>query len=375
MKQVLIKPLWPVGLNGRLFDAIAPHILIPWREKAATLGIALDGWDTMPLDKADCVWLMDLPDTKAEFYAARRRVRPGVPFVLQIMEAPVFRPHNHVPANQALCDYVVTYQQNMERKNYFSYRIPTYVFSTDNHVPFEQRHCAVMVNINRVEGFLAPRQKGITGLPGIGRQFSGWKLPAWSWFQPARGELYSWRRKLARAADKLNSHSLNVVGPGWSGENISWCRWWPNRPYKCCIAKRTTELFNTLAGYRFSISAENYRGSYDWITERLVNALVAGTVPVYIGDENITKLVPSRAFVDVRHFKTHRELLLYLSNCPKHEWAEMYQAGQAFLKTEAARNFGKEAFIQTMNSVLLQVLGLAEKDSRAGRSEATTAPI
>src|SRR5580704_4713874 len=151
MKQVLIRPLWDMGLNGKLFETIYPYSMKLWREAAARLGIALEAWDMMPLDRADCVWLLDLPDRKATLDDARRRARPGVPFVLQIMETPVVRPYNFVPANQALCDYLVTYQQGTAGKtNHFSYRLPHSLMFKGDPVPFEQKRCAILVNSNRV---------------------------------------------------------------------------------------------------------------------------------------------------------------------------------------------------------------------------------
>jgi len=359
MKQVLIRPLWDMGLNGKLFETIYPYTLTLWRNAAARLGIALDGWDTMPLDRADCVWLLDLPDRKATFDDARRRARPGVPFVLQVMETPVGRAHNFVPANQALCDYVVTYQQNVATKpGHFSYRLPHSLSFNGVPVPYSQKRCAILVNTNRVEGFLAVRQVGLTGLPGVGRSFSGWKLPAWFWFMPARGELYSWRRKLARTAEEMNPDLLDVIGPGWSGERISWCPLFSRRPYKCCKGGHSSKKLELVSHYRFCISVENYRGTHDYISEKIFDPLLAGAVPVYLGDENITRLVPEKAIVDVRNFRNQRELLRYITSCPQAEWEDMRQAGQEFLKTEAARSFSTERFIQQMNGILVKILGL-----------------
>jgi hypothetical protein len=359
MKQVLIRPLWDMGLNGRLFETIYPWSMTCWRESAAKLGIALDGWDMMPLDRADCVWLLDLPDKKSTLEDARRRARPGVPFVLQVMESPVARAHNFEPANQALFDYVVTYQQNVaDKPNYFTYRLPHSLVFDCVHLPFEQRRCAVMVNSNRVEGFLAIRQAGLTGLPGIGRNLGGWNMPFWSWCQPARGELYSWRRKLARTADAMNRDLLDVMGPGWSGERISWSPFFSRKPYLCCKAKQVNDKLKRLTSYRFCISVENYRGTHDYISEKIFDPLLAGSVPVYLGDENITKLVPEKVIVDVRNFRNHRDLLNYLHSCSQAEWAGMYEAGQAFLKTEAARSFSTDNFVRQMNDILVKILGL-----------------
>ncbi len=74
-----------------MFQLNYPGAFGRWRSNAAELGIAIDGWDMMPLEEADCVWFLDLPDTRKEFEQARQRVQKGVPFVLQVMETPTGR--------------------------------------------------------------------------------------------------------------------------------------------------------------------------------------------------------------------------------------------------------------------------------------------
>lgn len=358
-KQVLIRPLWDMGLRNKVFDTIYPWSLTCWREAAAELGIAIDTWDMMPLDRADCVWFLDLPDRRSEFDAARRAARPGTPFVLQVMESPVGRMHNLTPSNQARCDHVVTYQQQPgEPGRHFTYRLPHSLAFRGSPVPYEQRKGAIMVNTNRVEGYFAIRQRGLTGIPGIGRNLSGWDLPAWTWLNPARGELYSWRRQLARTAARIRPGLLDVVGAGWKGERISWCPLYPRRPYPNCIASQVPDKLQLAAGYRFCISVENFRGSLDYISEKIIDPLVAGSVPVYLGEESITRTVPAASFVDVRHFKSQRELLLYLDTCPRAEWESMHAAGQAYLRSDAIQAFSTATFVRQMNEILLGVLGL-----------------
>ena len=53
--------------------------------------------------------------------------------------------------------------------------------------------------------------------------------------------------------------------------------------------------------YRFSICYEN--ASYPgWLTEKMLDAMFAGSVPVYLGDPEVAKLVPTEAFIDKRLF-------------------------------------------------------------------------
>jgi hypothetical protein len=314
----------------------------------------------VPLNQADCVWFMDLPDTRKEYEEARRRVRPGTPFVLQVMETPAGRSQNFEPKNQALFDCLVTYQQQVERaENCYSYRLPHSLGGFHGeHSPFQHRKCLVMVNSNRVEGWLAPRQPGLAGLPGIGRNLVGWHVPLYSWFYPARGELYSWRRSFAREAECSAPQDLDIYGPSWHGERVSWLRIYGRRPYKCRVSDFTDKKHQIISNYRFCIAVENYRGKFDYISEKIFDPMIAGTVPVYLGDENITNVVPSDAFVDVRHFKGHTELLHYLNSCSESEWTKMFEAGRSFLKSETAKSFSTETYVDLMNRILFEVMSL-----------------
>jgi hypothetical protein len=283
-----------------------------------------------------------------------------VPFALQVMETPAGRSQNFHPANQSLFDYVVTYQQHLPpRENIYTYRLPHgFGGFSGQHRPFAGRKCTVMVNSHRVEGWWALRRPGLVGLPGIGPNLSGWGRPWWAWILPAKGELYSWRRKFARLAAARAPGALEIHGPGWGGHRISWNPFYDRAPYPNCVSKGTDRKLDVIADYRFTLSVENFRGSHDYISEKIFDPLIAGSVPVYLGDERITEVIPKEVFVDVRHFASESELLDYLQNCSEGEWRNKYEAGQAFLQSEKAREFSTEVFVEKMNGILRRILAL-----------------
>ena len=360
MKQVLIKPLWPDGLGGRVFEAAYPWTFQKWRLAAADLGIAMDGWDMKPLESADCIWFLDLPDTKNEYQKARQAARKGTPFVLQVMETPAGRSQNFHPKNQSLFDYVVTYQQHLPpRDNLFTYRLPHgFGGYHGEHKSFEDRKYAVMVNSNQVSGWLATRKGGLIGLPGIGGNFAGWHRPSWAWITPARGELYSWRRKFARLAANKFPGCLEIYGPGWLGEKISWNPMFNRVPYPNCVANGTNQKLDVISNYRFTISVENYRGNEDYISEKIFDPLIAGSVPVYLGDDRIYKVVPKGVFVDVRDFANQESLLKYISYCSEEDWGVYYNKGQEFLKSEKAKDFSTEIYVKIIIGIQKQILDI-----------------
>jgi hypothetical protein len=360
MKQVLVKPLWSNELGGRLFQIAYPWEFHDLKNIAAGHGIAFESWDMMPIENADCVWVLELPERRTELETARRKARKGVPFILQVMETPTARAQSFDPRNYDFFDYVATYQQNPPNyKKCYTYRLPNcYQRWSGEHMPYAARKCAVMINTNRIEGWLTTRKSGLVGLPGVGPFFSGWNRPLWAYFVPAKGELYSWRRNFARLAGKVAPHALEVHGKGWNGERISWNPLVNNSPYSNRASNGDLDKLELISNFRFTIAVENYRGSMGYISEKIFEPMMAGSVPVYLGEEKILDAIPKEAFVDVRKFKNHKHLLDYLQKCPESEWRGMYQAGQEFLASDGAPKFSKEAFVKNMIDMLLDVLKL-----------------
>jgi hypothetical protein len=357
LKHVLIKPLWPNGLNNKLFEVAYPGPLQKWRREAAKNGIALDTWDAMPLEQADCIWFLDLPDTRKEYEVARAQAKKDTPFVLQIMESPLARSHNFHPKNQRLFDYLVTYQQDLPAQgNIFNYRLPNCFNRFHGHFkPFEDRKCAVMVNRNRMEGWLACRQSGLIGLPGIGQHFTGWHMPFWSFFLPARGDLYHWRRKFARLAERYAPEVLEIHGKGWNGDSISWNPLVNKRKYLNRVSFGDCDKLELISNYRFTIAVENFHGKMDYISEKIFEPMMSGSVPVYLGDENILKIIPKETFIDARKFNTQRELLFYLKNITKKDWEKMFNNGQEFIKSKKINEFTTEYFSKKMIIILNKI--------------------
>ena len=213
-----------------------------------------------------------------------------------------------------------------------------------------------MVNTNRVEGYMGMRQPGWTGLPGIGRLFSGWNLLAGDVWPMMDGDLYHERRKLARVADSFADQGFDFFGKGWNGEQISWCPLYRNAPYPCFRQQFVEDKIALLSGYRFTLAFENWRGSRLYISDKLFDGFLSGSVPVYLGEERIGEFVPPESFVDARRFANYRDLLAYLRACPEAEWQAMREAGQYFLSSEAAKKFGDESFAKRMVEILKRML-------------------
>jgi len=212
-----------------------------------------------------------------------------------------------------------------------------------------------MVNSNRLEGWLACRKPGLVGLPGLGQIFSGWHQPLWSIFLPAKGDLYRWRRNFARLCAQKAPGLLEIYGPGWDGARISWNPLLNRSPYSNCVSNGTNRKLDIISNYRFTISVENFQGNKDYISEKIFESMMSGSVPVYLGEEKIHDVIPADAFVDVRKFKNHLELLKYLQKCPESEWQKMYLSGQEYLSSSNAKAFSTDEYVEKMLFILKSI--------------------
>ncbi len=97
---------------------------------------------------------------------------------------------------------------------------------------------------------------------------------------------------------------------------------------------------HTIAQYKFFLAFENTDKVDDYVTEKLMNAFLAGTVPVYRGSSTISQWIPSNhSIIDVRDFPSPEVLARYLVHLNAHE--EEYQKYFAWKKDPFPPRFQK----------------------------------
>jgi hypothetical protein len=112
----------------------------------------------------------------------------------------------------------------------------------------------------------------------------------------------------------------------------------------------------TLAGYTFAICFENMVLE-GWITEKIFDCLLVGTVPIYLGAPDIDKWVPPECFVDMRQFRDYDELRNYLVSLRPDEIEAFREAGRDYLQSDRFRPFTKEAFAELMARIVVEDTG------------------
>lgn len=126
----------------------------------------------------------------------------------------------------------------------------------------------------------------------------------------------------------------------------------PFRSWQGIIARKHDVLLNS----RFTIAYENVQGLRGYITEKIVDAMCAGCVPVYWGAANVTDYIPGDCFIDRRQFSSHEALYAFMKGMTEMEYLRYQEAMRAFLSSEKARPFSAEVFADQVVSVIVDDL-------------------
>lgn len=138
-------------------------------------------------------------------------------------------------------------------------------------------------------------------------------------------EIYSERRKVARWFYAHARTRMDVFGrPAMTVPNYR----------GICLNKA-----ETFSRYRYALCFENTyhpRWTRGYLTEKILDCMARGTIPVYYGCSNIEKLVPSDCFIDYRRFQCLEELDDLLQSMTDEEYLGYASRMRDFLRTYTA---------------------------------------
>jgi hypothetical protein len=136
----------------------------------------------------------------------------------------------------------------------------------------------------------------------------------------------------------FSKHSkLCIYGPGWSaGKNIP-------KKYREDLSLMATSDYlgvcknkiDVLRGYTFALCIENVRWP-GYVTEKIIDCFVAGTIPIYFGAPDIEKLIPSDAYIHLDNFSNWNDLLDYIQNMSLEDITRIQKAGAEYLSLPAS---------------------------------------
>ena len=150
---------------------------------------------------------------------------------------------------------------------------------------------------------------------------------------------------------------IDLFGRGWKGMYRLPLKYQKlfKQNFNPAEIKTIGDKYEYLSRYKFNICYENVVYP-DYITEKIFDALVAGTVPVYWGSEDICNYIPRGAYIDASKFSSADHLVNYLVNLSKDEWVRMIQVGQEFLRSFNGEEFSYENIASNIHNYFSEFL-------------------
>jgi len=135
------------------------------------------------------------------------------------------------------------------------------------------------------------------------------------------GELYSLRANLARAAQDYFDDQFHLYGRNWNSLGLKSNGFSEN---KAQVLKRSV----------FSICLENSHLHPGYVTEKLLETVFYGAIPIYYCTGHSRRKVPHGVFLNVADFKSTEALFDHLRRMPDSQIIEMRGRGSEWMASE-----------------------------------------
>jgi hypothetical protein len=107
----------------------------------------------------------------------------------------------------------------------------------------------------------------------------------------------------------------------------------------------------TLRNYKFALCIENTEFP-GYITEKIFDCILCGTIPVYRGAPDIDNFIPPGVFIDLRKYSSFNELEQYLNNLSPEQSEAYLDAATDFVKSPSFEKY----YLTGWNRDILQSL-------------------
>lgn len=328
-----------INVQNRLFDSVTydlgDGLLRPFSELREFA--RLDGYDcatyhVIPPESADAIVCIDMPWPDM----IERLKKVSAPKYLYIFECPLIRPKDWNESTHSMFDRVFTYdRQKLNSPKYAHYLMP-YSMSRAIQTTLKSEWLCLVAS-NKV----------------ILRLLSG----------------YDDRRKVIEYFRQSRQGGFSLYGRGWEfysgpsrllnrlfakfGPNFPWLKWFSTSlPF---YRGALNDKMQTISKYKFIYCNENFSHP-GYITEKIFDAMWAGSVPVYSGPPDINEFIPASCYVNSGEFGSVDKLVQHLRAMREDEYQNYLANIRKFLNSEKSHMFDSKAFYQGLKLSLEQDL-------------------
>lgn len=258
--------------------------------------------------------------------------------ILILFESAVVKPTNWYRSNHDNFKYILTWNDDfVDESKYFKF-----FYSQPNLLPNKKR-----IGYNR--------KKFCT-------------MIAANKTSPHKNELYSSRADIIRWFERKYPEMFDLFGYNWDKGIISNSTktrrrlerlfpllkrkiFYPIKTYKGIVSDK----IKVLAGYKYCICYENAKNIPGYITEKIFDCFIAGTLPVYLGPPNIGSFIPDNCYIDKKNFKTIQSLFIFLKNLNDEKYVQYCENIDNFLNSPQAKYFSTYHFAELISNLIYKM--------------------
>lgn len=206
------------------------------------------------------------------------------------------------------------------------FSLPTrtsYPFRQSPGAPYDSRHFASFI-----ASYRPFRIK--SGLGIIRKQEWRFSLSSYIDYALSPGDLSVQRKKLGLSILSSKDPEIHLFGQGWT--SISSCG-------SNFFGIPNVSSLSLLQNYKYTFAYENHSASGSLISERIWDALWSGCVPIYMGNTNITDVIPSECFISASSFYSPSDIIDYIKSLSPAQWLDTYNCIREFLSSSAIEKY------------------------------------
>ena len=179
---------------------------------------------------------------------------------------------------------------------------------------------------------------------GVNTRPEGFSLLGTNHYQNFDGELYSFRRELATFLSVEYPELFSLGGLRWERASLK-------------SLGRTENKLEFLLGRQFNICVENCYTQRGYVTEKLLECICAGAIPIYYSNGHDAGLVPDDVYINAANFESPKEIVDYCMGLSEHEREQLVTRGWQWLCSSNALRFQVNHQVQVLVAKVDQLLG------------------
>ncbi|ODM05614.1 glycosyltransferase family 10 domain-containing protein [Eisenbergiella tayi] len=152
-------------------------------------------------------------------------------------------------------------------------------------------------------------------------------------------ELYTERERVITFFEKNHPDKFDFYGGGWNKEKHP------------CYGGKIEDKSQIYHKYKFAIAFENMGNVKGYISEKILDCLTSGIVPIYEGAENIKKYIPEKCYISYCEFSSLNELANYLITMSEKEFNQYLEAADCFIHSEQIDLFSGQVYARYIYNV------------------------